>query len=156
MYNDKEFLEFYEKNKTCFEKEIEEIRKMLKEIIGEENEGYYRISQMLRLIEFDYNALLESVGDLVESTNELKVLTEECKKMDEFIKNKLDEKLKDENFYEQDIDVVSEIVKRVNKLDDANQHMALSYISGMVAAYERLKDSCNRSKRNQKWNYIKI
>ena len=80
MYNDKEFLEFYEKNKTCFEKEIEEIRKMLKEIIGEENEGYYRISQMLRLIEFDYNALLESVGDLVESTNELKVLTEECKK----------------------------------------------------------------------------
>ena len=39
---------------------------MIKEIIGEDTEGYYRISQMLRLIEFDYNELLEGIGDLLK------------------------------------------------------------------------------------------
>ena len=34
MYN-KEFLEFYEENKKVFERDIEEIGKMLKEVIGE-------------------------------------------------------------------------------------------------------------------------
>ena len=140
MYN-KEFLEFYEENKKVFERDIEEIGKMLKEVIGEENEGYFRLSQILRLIEYDYDKLLKYFGDLLEVVNESTGLLKELQEAEETLKKELSEKFKDEEFYKQDIDVLSEIVKNVNKLDEQNQRVILSYVSGMVAAKERVKNS---------------
>ncbi len=143
MYNDKEFLEHYEKQKACFEKEIEETRKMIKEVIGEENEGYYRISQMLRLIEFDYNELLEAAGNLAEAVNEAVTSMEEVKETQDLIQQRLEKGNELDFLSDQDLDVMSEIVKRANKLDESNQRLVLSYVTGVVSASknERLKNA---------------
>lgn len=137
MYNEEEFLKFYEKQKTCFEKEINETKNMLKEVIGEEKDGFYRISQMLRLIEFDYKDLLESVGELAEAVNYTKKQLEKLKSLEDEFKQTT--KIAPKEYASEEFDVVSEIVKKVNRLDNSSQRLALSYIIGMVTAFEDSK-----------------
>ena len=82
MYNDEKFLNFYNSAKTDFERLTQELEKMIEETVGK-SENYYRISQMLRLVEIDFKRVLEATGDLSEAIKDNLEIEKELMKKQE-------------------------------------------------------------------------
>lgn len=133
MYNDEEFLNFYNSTKTDFERLTQELEKMIEETVGK-SENYYRISQMLRLVEIDFKRVLEATGELAEAIKDNLEMEKELMKQQEKLKDYMKQAgMQTEFSINPNVDIVSEIVKNVNSLDEQSQKRLLAYTAGMAS-----------------------
>ncbi len=130
MFDKKEYEQHCLDYKACCKKEIEATRELIKDALGEDNEKYYQIAQMLRLIEYDFNAMFDAQLQLFDLIKELEQMIEKCNQFADEIEHRQEKKKE-----ELPKDILSEIVRSVNQLDEPNKINALSYIRGMVNAY---------------------
>ena len=122
----KEFEENLKQAKYVFSKEINELKEMIKEELGE-NKNYFRISLVTELIERDLMATIDIFGQLIETMTNLENIRKEFDDM----KNMLNKKI-DVSILEEDIDPVSRIVKDVNTLDEVDKRKIMAYVAGFA------------------------
>ena len=133
MYNDEKFLNFYNSAKTDFERLTQELEKMIEETVGK-SENYYRISQMLRFVEIDFKRVLEATGDLAEAIKDNLEMEKELMKKQEKLEDYMKQAGMETEFsIKPNVDIVSEIVKNVNSLDEQSQKILLAYSAGMAS-----------------------